>query len=145
MLLFSLFACAPPAIDTTPSIKITWPPAEHEVVGCEVVTVEVTNFTLVEFPSAEGNVEGEGHYHIYNPNGYAACYEPYCFIDLSTITETADPYFTAVLASTDHTELTDENGDRIEFTVPIVFTPGECAFTSGGDEYGDTGADTGAR
>jgi hypothetical protein len=133
MLIISLLGCAPPPIDTAPSITITWPPAEAEVVGCEMVTVEVENFKLVEFPSDDGNAEGEGHYHIYHPNGYSACYKPYCLVDLSNLESTSDPYFTAVLANTDHSEVTDADGNRIEFTIPIVFTPGECAITEGSD------------
>ena len=41
-------------------------------------------------------------------------------------------------------ELTDENGERYEATVPIVFSPGECELTGGGGEYADTGTDTAA-
>ena len=140
MLMFALLACAPPPLPAEepalPSIKITWPPPESEVVGCETVAVQVENFKLVEFPSADPNVEGEGHYHIFHPNGYTACYKPYCYVDLSGLASTTEPWFTAVLAYTDHTDVLDADGNRIEDQVPITFTPGDC--TTGGDS-GDSG------
>lgn len=142
MLLFVLLGCAPPplpaedtaVVDTTPSIAITWPLPESEVSGCQIVTVQVENFNLVEFPGDEV-ITGEGHYHILHPAGYSACYAPYCEIDLSEVTETTEPYLTAVLAYTDHSDVLDEDGQRIEHQIPITFVPGTCA-TGGGDTGG---------
>lgn len=135
-----VLACAPPPLPTAdtgssePSIRITWPPPETPIQGCEIVAVEVENLRLVEFPTGE-IVEGEGHYHIYHPGGYEPCHKPYCFVDFSDVPSTTEPYFTAVLANNVHTEMTDENGDRYEHTIPFEFVPGDCALTDG-----DTGA-----
>lgn len=139
MLLFTFFACAPPplpVVDTTPSIEITWPLPESDVMGCETVAVSVKNFDLVEFPSTDEVREGEGHYHIFHPNGYSACYKPYCFVDLTGVAETTEPWFTATLAYTDHTDVLDDEGNRIEFQIPINFIPGDCPTA---DDGGDTG------
>lgn len=137
MFLLALFACEPPPLpvaDTTPSIRITWPPSESELTGCETVAVEVENWALVEFPREIGKEEGIGHYHIYHPAGYNACYKPYCFVDFSSVASTTEPYLTAVLAYTDHSEVLDADGDRYEHQIPINFIPGDCA--SGGDTGG---------
>lgn len=149
--LFALAACAPPPVpegavaSTEPSIRITWPPAETPVQGCEIVTVEVENFDFVAFPTEE-DVEGQGHYHVYHPGGYAACYKPWCFVDFSSVASTTEPYLVAVLASNQHDELVDEDGNPVEDRVPIEFVPGACGIgapddtdTGGGDTAGDTG------
>lgn len=133
-----VLACAPPplpAVDTgtsEPSIRITWPPPETPIQGCEIVTVDVENYTLVEFPGTEVR-EGEGHYHIYHPGGYSACHKPYCLVDFSDVPSTTEPFLTAVLADTAHNELVDADGDRVEHTIPFEFVPGDCALTGGGD------------
>ncbi|MDP2305287.1 MAG: hypothetical protein Q8P18_04590 [Pseudomonadota bacterium] len=130
MLLLVLLACAPPplpVVDEAPSIHITWPLPEADVTGCETVAVTVENFDLVEFPSTDENAEGEGHYHILSPRGYDPCYKPYCFVDLTDVVSTTEPYFTAVLTYTDHTEVLID-GARIEHQIPINFIPGgDCA------------------
>lgn len=138
MLLFVVVACAPPPLpvaDRNPSIQITWPPPESDVTGCETVAVTVENFNLVEFPSTDENADDEGHYHIYSPRGYDPCYKPFCFVDLMGVESTTEPYFTAVLTYTDHTEVLVD-GARIEHEIPINFIPGgECA-RGGGDSGG---------
>jgi hypothetical protein len=142
VLLAGLFACAPPPVpeseaeqSTEPSIRITWPPPETPVTGCEIVTVEVENLTMVEPPSSD-IVAGEGHYHLYHPAGYEPCFKPYCFVDFSSVESTTDPFLVAVLADSAHNELLDANGDRYEHRVPIEFVPGDCTLegTSGGAE-----------
>ncbi len=147
MLLTLLYACAPPPLDTggpvdaTPSIRITWPSAESEVVGCETVAVDVENFKLVD--SGTASLEGvlptnEGHYHVYHPGGYEACFKPFCPVDFSEVLSTTEPYLVAVLAQHDHTELTDDDGDRIEFTLPFTFKAGSCATGDGDTGDGDS-------
>ncbi len=134
--LAGLLGCEPPPLpeadpaSTAPSVRITWPPPESPVQGCEIVSIEVENFTLVEFPSSE-IVEGEGHYHVYHPGGYKSCYKPYCFVDFSEVPDTTDPYFVVVLADTAHNELFDENGDRVEHQIPFEFVPGACEIDIG--------------
>jgi hypothetical protein len=138
MLLLVLVACAPPplpAVDDTPSIEITWPPPESDVTGCETVSVTVKNFDLVEFPSTDENADGEGHYHIIHPNGYSPCYKPFCLVDLTGLESTTEPYFTATLTYTDHTEVLID-GVRIEHQIPINFVPGGDCATGGGDTGG---------
>lgn len=131
--------CAPPPlpeIDTgvaAPSIRITWPPPEASVSGCELVAVEVENFDLVEFPGDPE--EGRGHYHIYHPGGYRSCYKPYCFVDFSTVTTTNEPYFVAVLADSTHDELVDDDGDLIQDQIPFDFQAGPC--TLDGDTHSE--------
>ncbi len=142
MLVLALLGCAPPplpAVDATPSISISWPPSEAEVVGCETVAVDIRNFELDPILPGGDNTEGHGHYHIYHPKGYSACDKPYCFVDLSSVESTTDPFFTAVLAYNDHTELLDENGDRYEHTIPITFVPGDCATGTEETDTGDSG------
>ena len=147
MLLTLLLACSPPPldtggpVDTTPAIRISWPPPESEVIGCETIAVDVENFKLVDFSSAslEGELPtSEGHYHVYHPGGYDSCFKPFCPVDFSEVLATTEPYFVAVLVQHDHTELRDDDGDRIEFTLPFTFTAGDCA-TSGGGDGGDSG------
>lgn len=136
-MLLLLVACAPPPLpvgDHTPSIQITWPLPESDVTGCETVVVTVQGFNLVEFPSTDENADGEGHYHIEHPGGYNPCYKPYCVIDLSEVAATTDPYLTAYLAYTDHTEVMLDD-KRVEHQIPINFIPGgECG--AGGEETG---------
>ena len=135
MLLLTFLACAPPPLPAedplVPSITITWPPPESDVEGCETVAVTVENFTLVETPSTDENAPNEGHYHIYHPKGYTACYKPYCFVDLSGLESTTEPFLTAVLTYTDHTEILDEEGDRTEDQIAINFIPGDCTAATG--------------
>jgi hypothetical protein len=115
------------------------------VQGCEIVTVEVDNFDLVAIPT-EVAVEGQGHYHIYHPAGYTACYKPWCLVDFSSVPSTTEPFFVAALADNQHEEVLDGDGNPVEDRVPIEFVAGACGFgapsgtDTGGDDYvGDSG------
>lgn len=147
MLLFSLLTgCAPPAIDTSPSIRITWPLAEAQVESCAMVVVEIANFTLVDATNSPPVAVGEGHYHVEYPGSYALCYTPYCLVDLSQVDGTA-PTLTAYLVGNDHQPILDAGENRYESSVPVALTQGTCAlgepqaYVSGWDTGGDSGGE----
>jgi hypothetical protein len=149
MLLQLALACAPPPLptpDTTPSISITWPLPETEIQGCTTVAVAVENFEFVDFTTNGVNAEGQGHWHVFHPAGYAATWVPFQFVDWSTVKETTDPYLTVQLANNDHSDVLDDSGQPISASIPFTFVPGPCEATGDADteEYdtGDTG-DTG--
>ena len=111
-----------------------------------MVVVDVQNFTLVDATDAPPNADGEGHFHVEYPGSYAVCYKPYCLVDLSSIANEdgseSTPTLTAVLTGNDHAALTDENGNRIEASLPIRLKKGECTEgtpMSGYDDTGDSG------
>jgi hypothetical protein len=140
MLFLFLLACAPPAIDTSPSVEVIWPPDEMAVVSCAMVVVTLKNFTLVDATDSPAAVDGEGHFHVEYPGSYTFCYTPYCLVDLSTVTSTA-PTLTAYLVGNDHQPITDADGNRIEDSVPITLSQGMC--TEGTPQAHDSGWDSG--
>lgn len=145
MLLLLSEACAPPplpTVDTTPSITITWPPAESEIQGCTTVAVDIENLILTDFTVNTENEEGHGHWHVFHPAGYAASWKPFQFVDFSSVTETTEPYLTVQLANNDHSDLLDAEGEPYTFSIPFTFVPGPCESDTGGapaDTAGDTG------
>ena len=146
MLLLSVLACAPPPLpetDDTPSISITWPLPETEIQGCTTVAVDVENFEFVDFNVTAAPADGQGHWHVFHPAGYAASWAPFQFVDWSTVKETTEPYITVKLANNDHSDYLDDAGQPITASIPFTFVPGPCELTGDSDtsEYdtGDTG------
>lgn len=146
LLLATLTACSPPPYTSPdtgsldPGILVTWPLPETEAIGCTVVTVEVKNFTLVDFTTHTTDVPGEGHYHVVTPLGYTAVWTPYALISFETIEDTLDN-LSVEMVNNLHEPIMDPDGDGYEYRVPLHFMPGECA------EFGaaptDTNYDTG--
>lgn len=141
-LVLLLAACSPPPYSppdtggTEPSVVVTWPLPESEVVGCTVVTVEVKNLELTDFttPGLE-DVTGQGHYHVTTPAGYTAVWTPYALIAFPTIADTLAT-LDVQLVNNLHEPLLDANGDAYEYKVPVHYLPGDCA------EFGATPTDT---
>jgi len=134
-----LAACAPPSLDTSPSIAITWPPPEQEITSCVTVVAQIENFTLMDATNAPPVADGQGHFHVEYPGGYQVCYKPYCLVDLSKVSE-GTPTLTTVLVGNDHQPIL-KNGNRIEDSVPIVLSQGMCS--EGTPVPYDTGGDSG--
>jgi len=141
--LLLLAACSPPpytpadtAGSTEPSVTVTWPLPERDVVGCTVVTVDVQNLKLTDFttPGLE-DVPGQGHYHVTTPAGYTAVWTPYALIAFPDIADTL-ANLNVQLVNNLHELLLDGNGDPYEYNVPVHYLPGECV------EFGATPTDS---
>lgn len=141
--------CAPPPYTTEPSIVVTWPMPETTVVGCTIVTVEVTNFTLTDFNDRTADVPGEGHFHLITSNlitstAYQSAYAPYVFMRFEDIGGPVSDYLRVQLNNNLHVPLLDPDGDFYEYEVPLNFEPGPCEeFEEAGDSAGDSGMDSG--
>jgi hypothetical protein len=136
--------CAPPPYSIEPSIVVTWPMPETTVVGCTVVTVEVTNLVLTDFDDRTADVAGEGHYHVFTPAGYESAYAPYVLMRFEDIPAPVSDYLTVQLINNLHDPLLDADGDFYEYKVPLNFVPGPCEeFEESNDSAGDSAGDSG--
>jgi hypothetical protein len=138
--------CAPPPYSTEPSIVVTWPPPETTVVGCALVTVEVTNLALTDYDNTTEDVPGQGHYHVFTPAGYVSAYVPYTLARFEDISGPVTDYLTVQLINNLHEPLLDADGNLYEYKVPLNFEPGPCEpFEDPADSPGDSGMDSGMR
>jgi|GEM_PF-3025480 len=144
--LLLLWGCAPPPYDapsTDPAITITWPPAESTAAGCTIVTVDIENFDVIDPAMANGElVEGQGHYHVLTPVGYAACFAPYCVADFTTLAADQQGELRVFLVQNDHQAVLGPNGDPYEASILFNYEASpECGFGSNSYAQGDGGAD----
>lgn len=147
-----LLGCAPPPYtppdtgSTDPSIAFTWPLPETELTGCVVATVNVQNFSLVDFRTHPDPVEGEGHWHVEHPAGpdtYDVCDKPWCVAHFELLENgPVNDYLRANLVGNDHQQLYDANQQPVTAAMAATFLGGECAEALGTEAYEDTG-DTG--
>ncbi|MCK6501866.1 hypothetical protein L6R53_00435 [Myxococcota bacterium] len=134
-----------------PTVRILFPQTRDDVVICPefVIVVDVEGMELVDFRENPDNVEGQGHWHLFDSGDYLAAYvDDWGLVTLENDGSVESHILTVELAQNDHTEL------GISATTEILVGPDDCiggapskSTDGGGTDSGGTdsgGTDSGS-
>ena len=124
-----LMGCAPPAEALLPgTIELLFPGGDDvELIdGTLMLTVvaDIDNFELVDPASTSGDVDGQGHWHLFVKSDYFVVFTPTVEVEITGLQDGEVLEILGVLQSNTHEDLTapicDPCEDRAEATVRAV-------------------------